>query len=89
MKEFFYKIIILDYSVFGTSSFLLKIVKCEALLSPLGWNKSSFQSKNIFFPIRQILTADFERVSIVCPLAGAADKYTKRFFSSSNWVSLL
>ena len=89
MKEFFYKIFVLDYSVFGTSSFLLKIVKCEALLSPLGWNKNSFQSKNIFFPIRQILTADFERVSMVSALAGAADKNTKRLFSSSNWVSLL
>ena len=89
MKEFFCKIFVLDYSIFGTSSFLLKIVKYEALLSPLGWNKNSFQSKNIFFPIRQILTADFERVSIVCALAGAADKNTKRLFSSSNWVSLL
>ena len=89
MKEFFYKIFVLNYSVFSTSSFLLKIVKCEALLSLRGWNKSGFQSKNIFFPIRQILTADFERVSIVCALAGAADKNTKSLFSPSNWVYLL
>ena len=47
-------------------------------------NKSGFQSKNILFPIRQILTADFERVSIVCALTGAADKNTKRLFSPSN-----
>ena len=89
MKEFFYKIFVLNYSVFSTSSFLLKIVKCEALVSLQGWNKSGFQSKNTLFPIRQILTADFERVSIVCALAGAADKYTKRLFSPSNWVYFL
>ena len=46
--------------------------------------KGDFQSKNILFPIRQMLTADFERVSIVCALAGAADKNTKRLFSPSN-----
>ena len=80
MKEFFYKIFVLNYSVFSTSSFLLKIVNCEALLSLRDWNKSGFQSKNIFFPIRLILTADFERVSIVCALAGATDKNTKRCF---------
>ena len=38
----------------------------------------------ILFPVRQLLTADFERVSIVCALAGAADKNTKRLFSASN-----
>ena len=81
MKEFFYKIFVLNYSVFSTFSFLPKIVKCEALLSLRGWNKSGFQSKNILFPIRQILTVDFERVSIVCALAGAADKNTKFVFA--------
>ena len=40
-------------------------------------NKGGFQSKNILFPVRQILTADFERVSNVCALAGAANKNTK------------
>ena len=32
-------------------------------------NKSGFQAKNILFSIRQILRADFERVSIFCALA--------------------
>ena len=36
---------------------------------PLGGNESYFHSKNTLFSIRQLLTADFERVSTVCALA--------------------
>ena len=46
--------------------------------------KISFLSKNILFPIRQILTADFKRVSIVYALVSAADKDTKRLILPSN-----
>ena len=66
MKEFLYKIFIISCSVFCKFSFLLEIVKREAMLSPRGWNKSGLQSKNILFPILEILTSDFERVSILC-----------------------
>ena len=31
------------------------------MLSPRLWNKNGFQSKNILFPIRQVLTTGFER----------------------------
>ena len=45
---------------------------------------SAMQCSAILFPVRQLLTADFERVSIVYALAGVADKNTKRLFSASN-----
>ena len=51
-KNFSIKSFVLNNSVFCTFSFLLKIVKCEALLSPRVWNKSGFHSKSILFPIR-------------------------------------
>ena len=49
--------------------------------------KSGFHSKNILFPIRQILTADFVRVSIVCAVARLT-KTTKRLVSSGNRLYL-
>ena len=52
------------------------------MLSPRGWNKRGFQSKNILFPIRQVLTAGFERVSIDCALAGEANKIQNVCFRS-------
>ena len=54
MIEFFNKIFDLNNTIFCTSVVLLKIVKCESLLSPRGsrgWNKSGFYSKYILFPI--------------------------------------
>jgi len=51
--------------------------------SPRGWNSRGFHSKNILFPIRQILTADFERVSTVCVLARLS-KNTKRLVSPNK-----
>ena len=42
---------------------------------------SAIQCSTILFPVRQLLTANFERVAIVCALAGVADKNTKRLFS--------
>lgn len=50
--------------------------------------KIGFLSKNILLPIRQILTPDFERVSMVYALVSAADKDTKRLLLPSNWVNL-
>ena len=47
---------------------------------PRGSNKSGLHSKNILFPIRWILRADFERVSIVCTVARLT-KSTKRLVS--------
>ena len=44
---------------------------------------SAMQCSTILFLVRQLLTADFERVSIVCALASAVDKITKRLFSAS------
>lgn len=46
--------------------------------------KIGFLSKNILLPIRQILTPDFERVSMVYALVSAADKDTKRLLLPSN-----
>ena len=67
VKQFSSKIFVLNNSAFQLV--LLKIAKHEALLSPRGWNRSVFLCKNILFPVRKILTADFERVFTVCALA--------------------
>ena len=39
---------------------------------PLDGNESDFHSKNTMLSIRQLLTADFERVPTVCTLARLA-----------------
>ena len=62
MIEFSHKIFDLNNTIFCTSVVLLKIVKCESLLSPRGsrgWNKSGFYSKYILFPISECKESQF------------------------------
>ena len=72
----------------SSRTYLAKDCKTGDISLPRGGNESYFHSKNTLFSIRQLLTADFERVSTVCALLARLTKNTNRLVSPIHRVYL-